>query len=100
MVRNSARRVSRTGSKTPHFGHMPDKRAGGAPISGNLAIGVASAATSGFRQLCGDCFPIAEDVGRLVAGGASFKLLEGSRWGILCLFCLLKAWRMRFSLPY
>src|SRR6266478_4461155 len=39
---------------------------GAPPISVNLAIGVASAATSGFRQLCDDRFPIAEDVGQVV----------------------------------
>src|SRR5467141_1469828 len=38
MVRNSARRVSRTGSKTLHFGHMPDKRR--VPRTPPLRVGV------------------------------------------------------------
>src|SRR5579863_1127760 len=39
---------------------------GAAPISVNITIGIASAATPGLRQLCDDRFPIAEDVGQVV----------------------------------
>ncbi|MGC0772917.1 MAG: hypothetical protein WB543_08275, partial [Candidatus Acidiferrum sp.] len=39
---------------------------GAPPISVNLTIGVASAATPRFRQLCDYRFPIAEDVGQVL----------------------------------